>query len=156
MSLESKIEILTKAITELTLKLETIGKLATTTSFVIPADQIVVPESPATPVVMDMTAPVEYAKTVAELVVPLAPAPAASVMPPPPTFTAPEAPSTPTVPFTDGKGLLTYVMEAYKTLGPVKGAQIQSVLTKLGYQNIHDVKPEDYAALHAGVEALKV
>jgi len=32
---------------------------------------------------------------------------------------------------------------------------IQNVLTGMGYQNINDVKPEHYATLFAGVEALK-
>jgi hypothetical protein len=58
-------------------------------------------------------------------------------------------------PFTDGKGLIDYVMGAYKALGPQKGAQIQGVLTGMGYQNINDVKPEHYGQLFAGVEALK-
>jgi hypothetical protein len=58
-------------------------------------------------------------------------------------------------PFSDGKGLIDYVMGAYKALGPQKGALIQGVLTGLGYQNINDVKPEHYGALFAGVEALK-
>jgi hypothetical protein len=58
-------------------------------------------------------------------------------------------------PFTDGKGLIDYVMSAYKALGAAKGANIQGVLTGMGYQNINDVKPEHYAALFAGVEALK-
>lgn len=77
-------------------------------------------------------------------------------MPPAPSFVAP-APAVAVVgaPFTDGKGLIDYVMTAYKALGPQKGAQIQGVLTGLGYQNINDVKPEHYGALHAGVEALK-
>jgi hypothetical protein len=98
---------------------------------------------------------VESAPVVAAPVV--APAP---VMPAPPTF-APAAPApvaAPSVaaPFTDGKGLIDYVMAAYRTMGPQKGAQIQNVLTGLGYQNINDIKPADYAALYAGVEALKV
>jgi hypothetical protein len=46
-------------------------------------------------------------------------------------------------------------MSSYKALGPQKGAQIQNVLTTLGYQNINDIKPEHYGALFAGVEALK-
>jgi hypothetical protein len=46
-------------------------------------------------------------------------------------------------------------METYKALGPAKGAQIQAVLSGLGYQNINEVKPESYAALFAGIEALK-
>jgi hypothetical protein len=93
-------------------------------------------------------------------VVQAAPAPepvaAAPVMPEPPTFAAPvAAPAATGAPFTDGKGLIDYVMGAYKALGPQKGAQIQGVLTGMGYQNINDVKPEHYAALHNGVEALK-
>jgi hypothetical protein len=58
-------------------------------------------------------------------------------------------------PFSDGKGLIDYVMTAYKALGATKGAQIQNVLTGMGYQNINDVKPEHYAQLFTGVEALK-
>jgi hypothetical protein len=58
-------------------------------------------------------------------------------------------------PFSDGKGLIDYVMGAYKALGAAKGAQIQNVLVGLGYQNINDVKPEHYGQLFAGVEALK-
>ena len=80
------------------------------------------------------------------------------VMPPPPTFSAVPAPA-PTAPaaapFNDQKSLITYVMGAYSALGPQKGAQIQNVLTSLGCTNINDVKPEQYAALFAGVEALK-
>lgn len=78
-------------------------------------------------------------------------------MPAPPAFVAPApaAPAASGAPFTDGKGLIDYVMGAYKALGPQKGAQIQGVLTGLGYQNINDVKPEHYGALFAGVEQLK-
>lgn len=77
-------------------------------------------------------------------------------MPAPPAFAAPAAaPAATGAPFSDGKGLIDYVMGAYKELGPQKGAQIQNVLTGLGYQNINDVKPEHYGQLHAGVEALK-
>ena len=86
---------------------------------------------------------------------------AAPAMPAPPTFappafTAPVAPAAPAgAPFSDGAGLIAYVMAAYKEMGPAKGANIQGVLTSLGYQNINDVKPEHYAALYQGVEALK-
>lgn len=77
-------------------------------------------------------------------------------MPAPPAFVAPVAAPAPTgAPFADPKGLIDYVMGAYKALGPQKGAQIQNVLTGLGYQNINDVKPEHYGQLFAGVEALK-
>ncbi len=84
----------------------------------------------------------------------------ASAMPAPPTFappafTAPAAPVAPSAPFSDGQGLIAYVMAAYKEMGPAKGANIQGVLTSLNYQNINDVKPEHYPALYQGVEALK-
>lgn len=79
-------------------------------------------------------------------------------MPAPPSFVTP-SPSITVVsagaPFSDGKGPIDYVMGAYKALGAAKGAQIQSVLVSLGYQNINDVKPEHYGALFAGIEALK-
>lgn len=50
---------------------------------------------------------------------------------------------------------MQYVMAKYKALGPVKGGMIQSVLTSLGVTNINEVKPEQYAAFHAGVEAIQ-
>ena len=90
---------------------------------------------------------------------PVAAAPVAPVMPAPPSFAAP-APAAPapvpaSAPFSDGQGLIAYVMDAYKSMGPTKGAQIQQVLTSIGVANINDVKPEQYATLYAGVEALK-
>lgn len=133
MSLELKIEALTAAVVALTAKLESSNVSA------------LAPVAPApTPVVQ--AAPVPAAAPVA----------AAPVMPAPPTFAAPAAAPAPTgAPFSDSKGLIDYVMGAYKALGPQKGAQIQGVLTNMGYQNINDVKPEHYATLFAGVEALK-
>ena len=84
---------------------------------------------------------------------PVAPAPQ---MPPPPSFTAPAAPAPASaVPFKDSRGLVEYVMGVYRELGPQKGQGIQDVLTKLGYTNINDIRPDDYAALYAGIEALK-
>ncbi len=135
MSLENKIEALTAAVVALTAKLESSNVAA-------PA-----PVAPA-------PAPVVQAAPVA------APAPvaAAPVMPAPPSFVAPApapAPAVTGAPFTDGKGLIDYVMASYKALGAAKGAQIQGVLVGLGYQNINDVKPEHYGQLFAGVEALK-
>jgi len=78
-------------------------------------------------------------------------------MPTLPTFAAAPAAVAPVqgAPFTDGAGLIAYVMGAYKEMGPTKGALIQGVLTQLGYQNINDVKPEHYPALYQGVETLK-
>ena len=96
-----------------------------------------------------------------------APAPVAAQQPPAaqqqmpalPTFAAAPTPAAVApaqgAPFTDGAGLIAYVMAAYKEMGPTKGAQIQGVLTGLVYQNINDVKPEHYGALYQGVEALK-
>jgi hypothetical protein len=81
------------------------------------------------------------------------PAAMAPALNPLPTATATS--TTSSAPFTDGKGLIDYVMGAYKALGPQKGSMIQGVLTNLGYQNINDVKPEHYGQLFAGVEALK-
>jgi len=80
-------------------------------------------------------------------------------MPALPTFAVPPTPAAAApvqgAPFTDGQGLIAYVMGAYKEMGATKGAGIQGVLTQLGYQNINDVKPEHYGALYQGVEALK-
>lgn len=136
MSLEIKIEALTQAVIALTAKLES-GNVAPAA----PVAQVVAPVVAPAPVVA--AAPVA------------APAP---VMPAAPSFAPVEAAApAPTggAPFTDGKGLIDYVMSAYKALGPQKGASIQAVLTQLGYANINDVKPEHYGSLFAGIEALK-
>ena len=105
------------------------------------------------PIVLQAAAPVaqQFAPTVA---------PAPTAMPTLPTFAAAPAQqqavvSQPNAPFTDGAGLIAYVMGAYKEMGPTKGALIQGVLTGLGYQNINDVKPEHYGSLYQGVETLK-
>ncbi|CAB5222534.1 hypothetical protein UFOVP372_13 [uncultured Caudovirales phage] len=138
MSLELKIEALTAAVTALTAQLQA-GNVAA------PA-----PVAP-TPAPVVQAAPAPVAAPVVE-----APVAAAPTMPAPPTFVTPAPAPAPTgAPFSDPKGLIDYVMGAYKALGPQKGAMIQGVLTGLGYQNINDVKPEHYAALHTGVEGLK-
>ena len=141
MSLEQKIEALTAAVVALTAKLESSNVAA-------PA-----PVAPApAPVVQAAPPPVPASSPALEQ----PQMPAAVAMPAPPTFVAlAPAPVASGAPFTDGKGLIDYVMGAYKALGPQKGAQIQGVLTGMGYQNINDVKPEHYGALFAGVEALK-
>lgn len=148
MSLELKIESLTAAINTL---IDVINKQGT--------------QAPVAP----MVAPVAFtqaAPTVAALaptIVQAVVAPSAPVvsgtpvaMPAPPTFMAP-APvaAVAGAPFSDPKGLIEFVMTSYKNLGSAKGAGIQGVLTGLGYQNINDVKAEHYAALFAGIEALK-
>ena len=135
MSFEAKIEALTAAVIALTAKLESSNVAA-------PA-----PVAP-TPAPVVQAAPVAAPVTVSVTAAPAMPAPPSFVMPAP-------APAASGAPFSDGKGLIDYVMGAYKALGPQKGALIQGVLTGLGYQNINDVKPEHYAALHTGVEGLK-
>lgn len=138
MSLESKIEALTAAVVALTAKLESTNV------------------APAAPVVNPNTVTISAAPAPAPAPAPVAaPAPA---MPAPPSFVAPApaaSAATGGAPFSDPKGLIDYVMSSYKALGPQKGAEIQKVLTNLGYGNINDVKPEHYGALFAGVEALK-
>ena len=129
MSLENKIEALTAAVIALTAKLESSN---------------VAPAAPVAP------APAPVVQVAPVVVAPAMPAPPAFVAPAPaPAFAAAGAP------FSDGKGLIDYVMASYKALGAAKGSQIQNVLTGLGYQNINDVKPEHYGQLFAGVEALK-
>jgi len=132
MSIETNLAALTAAVIELTNAVKGAG---VTTVTATPA--------PVTPLAPVMQAPVA----------------AAPQMPAPPMFAPPAAPApapAPTgAPFTDGAGLIAYVMAAYKEMGPQKGAQIQSVLTSMGYQNINDVKPEHYGHLYQGVEALK-
>lgn len=146
--IEHKLEALTAAINALVAVLTAAGA-----STVVPAT--VVTQAPVAPVAPP---PVQIAPVVAAPApVAVAPAP---VMPPPPVFLAPPvvAPvvAAPVAPFGDPKGLIDYVMSSYKTLGPQKGAAIQGVLSGLGVANINDVKPEQYAALWAGIEALKV
>lgn len=132
MSIENEIKALTAAVTALTQAVQ--GR-----QFVADAP------APAVP------APVAPA--------PIAPPPQPTVapqMPPLPTFAPPPvAAATVTVPFTTPKGLIEYVMAAYKALGPQKGAEIQGILTGHGYQNINEVKPEHYPDIVTAVEALK-
>lgn len=146
MSLEAKIEALTAAVSNLTSVIQKIEAAQGTP--VDPAPIVTVP-----------------AVATAPLAPPVAPAPVvqapAVTMPPPPSFAAPvappvvAAPAPAGVPFNDAKGLMAYVMASYQTLGPQKGAQIQTILSGLGVQNINDVKPEQYAALYDGIEQLK-
>ena len=138
MSLELEIKNLAAAVIALTAKIEGINVAPAA-----PVAQVAAPVAPSAPI---------------------APAPvaaAAPAMPAMPSFAAPVAPAAPApalagaAPFTDGPGLIQYVMGVYKEIGATKGAMIQNVLAGLGYQNINDVKPEHYGALFQGVEALK-
>ncbi len=136
MSLEAKIELLTEAVTRL---IDALNAQQTV---------IVAPSAPA-----PQAQPAKEVAQVVEQVTAPTPAPA---MPAPPVFVAPVVEAAPTgAPFTDGKGLIDYVMSAYKAMGAEKGARIQNVLVSLNYSNINDVKPEHYGALFQGIEALK-
>ena len=93
----------------------------------------------------------------AEVIKPAPVVEAAPVMPAAPTFepVVEAAPAANAAPFTDGKGLIDYVMTIYKELGPEKGAKIQGVLTEMGLQNVNELRPTEYDAFYAKVEALK-
>ena len=134
MSIEKTISDLTAAVTALTAAINAGG--ATT-----------VPQAAVTVT----TAAPPIAANFAPSVAPAMPAPPTFA---PPSFAAP-APVPAGAPFSDGQGLIAYVMDAYKSMGPTKGAGIQGVLTSIGVANINDVKPEQYGTLYAGVEALK-
>ena len=127
-----------------------------------PAPVVVV--APVAPVVETVTQPVVVPVTSAMPVAPFptvaaqapanpAPIPVAPVVTIAPT--APVSASPSNVPFNEAKGMMKYVMDSYQALGNIKGARIQEVLGSIGVHNINDVKPEQYAALFAGVEALK-
>ena len=134
MSIEQNLAALTAAVIELTNAIKGAGMST--------VPQAAAPVAPAAPQMQQFAAPGPFAM----------PAPPTFA---PPVFAAPAAHVAPGAPFTDGAGLIAYVMGAYKEMGPQKGAQIQAVLTQLGYQNINDVKPEHYGSLYQGVEALK-
>jgi hypothetical protein len=157
MSIENQLAALTAAVIELTNAVKSKGNVTP----LVQAAPVVAPvaSAPVASNVAPNIAPVApNIAPVAPNIAPVAPniAPVVPAMPAPPTF-APAAPAPAPVnaPFTDGKGLIDYVMGAYKAMGAQKGAQIQTVLTGLGYQNINDVKPEHYGVLHQGIEALK-
>lgn len=71
-----------------------------------------------------------------------------------PTPAAPAAASPSKAPFTDQRGLVTYTMGKYKSLGQEKGARIQDVLKSLGISNINEVPVEKYQAFYDAVEQL--
>lgn len=146
MSLESNIELLTAAITHLTIAIEQANNLKPV------VDQIAEKQAALAPTPAPTVAPAPVVVPVAPVVV--APAPAAA-MPPPPVFATAQTPPAGAVPFSDSQSLIAYTMSAYKQLGGVKGAGIQNVLSSLGVVNLTDVKPEMYAQFHAGIEALK-
>lgn len=156
MSLEQKIDDLVKVIERLVTVMESRpAPVAAPAPTVTVTPEPVAAPAPAPVVTVTPEPVVAQPKIVAEtLVGSMVSTPS---MPPLPTFTPAPAPALTgaTVPFNDSKGLIDYVMGAYKSMGPAKGAGIQGVLTKLGFANINDVTPAHYQALYDGVEALK-
>lgn len=49
----------------------------------------------------------------------------------------------------------TYVMAAYKEMGPEKGAQIGNILQQIGVKAVTELTPANYEQFHTAVEALK-
>jgi hypothetical protein len=80
--------------------------------------------------------------------------PPAPVMPAPPTFVAAPAPVAGGAPFSDIKGLTEWVTTKYKALGAERGQKILGVMQGLGAAALTDIKPEQFNAFYAGVEAL--
>lgn len=140
--LEVKIEELTKAVIALT---DLIGKIEAGKSE--PSERVKAIAKVAEKIDVKTIDPVALVEAVIEN---------PPVMPAAPTFepvveTAPLG----TCPFTDSKGLIDYVMTAYKEMGPEKGAKIQGVLSEMGLQNVNELRPTEYAAFYSKVEALK-
>lgn len=81
--------------------------------------------------------------------------PTPPAMPPLPAFVAPVEPPKPAAPFADPKGMIEYVTNAYKAMGPQRGALIQNVITACGVQNINEITPDKYGTLYQGIEALR-
>jgi len=72
-----------------------------------------------------------------------------------PAFTAPVSASPSNVPKTIGE-LQAYVMGTYKTLGPEKGAAIQTIIAACGVANINEINPTHFGYVFEQVERLKV
>ena len=90
---------------------------------------------------------------------PVAPSSALVVQQPvltPPPAPAPvvAAPVVAAAPFTTPNEMIAWVTTKWRTLGPVKGAEIQTVVQSLGFENINELTPDKYAELYAKVEAL--
>lgn len=148
MSIESKLSELTAAVTALTQALmaaRSVNPMVDAAAAPVVVTQAPVPAPAPAPVAPPVAPVAASAMPTPPFAPPAAPAPAPAV-----PAAAPAA-----VPFSDGASLVNYVMSTYQQLGPEKGAQIQGVLVQLGYQNINDVRPEHYAPLYAGIEALK-
>lgn len=63
-------------------------------------------------------------------------------------------PVTVDVPFSDKAGLTTYIMAAYKKLGPISGSKIEGVIQSLGFNRVSDVEPASFRDVYIKVEEL--
>jgi hypothetical protein len=140
MSLETKIEALTKTVEQLIQVISAQGVSANVAQGqpVAPAAAPVVAQPAPAP-----AAPVAAAMPAAPFLQQVSPQPAAP------------AQQVVTAPFSTGPELVKYVMTEYTAMGAQKGAGIQNILVSLGYQNINDVQPAHYGALYQAIEALK-
>ena len=83
-----------------------------------------------------------------------------TVAAPAPVLVQPTPVVVPPTPLPDPAGIttaaefMTYVMDSFKSLG-ANGNRIQEVLIANGVQNINEVQPAQWAAIRAGIEALK-
>lgn len=105
-----------------------------------------------------VAAPVVAAKKPVEVEIPVLVPAKVEAAPIPAVVVAPvviSAAPVATCPITNGKELMDFVMSAFKSMGPEKGARIQEVLQSIGCAAINEVRPDQYAALYAGIEALK-
>ena len=57
-------------------------------------------------------------------------------------------------PFNTAAQMIEYVTNKWRTLGPSRGAEIQTVLTNLGCENINDVTVDKYDRLYSVLESL--
>lgn len=108
--------------------------------------------------VTPVAAPVVAAKKPVEVEIPVLVPAKVEAAPIPAVVVAPvviSAAPVATCPITNGKELMDFVMSAFKSMGPEKGARIQEVLQSIGCAAINEVRPDQYAALYAGIEALK-
>ena len=136
MSLESKIDALTVAVTALTAAMQAGVPAAPVQAPIVPVAAPVAPPAPpaAAPV---LTAP-------------------PSMMPPPPFPPAP--PTAPAgVPFSDSTGLVAWATEQFhrlEGLGNGKGNQITALITSWGVADINAVPPQGYESFYEAVSAL--
>jgi hypothetical protein len=161
MSLESKIELLIKAVEANTAAIAASSTFVSGTCVKTNAESVVAVThaAVAAPVV---TAPlVQSVAPVSTVVSPTTNAPvqhidvpAAVTMPATPTFTQ-QAPAPTGLPFNDAASVMAYTVSKYGTLGKDKGAKIQDVLTALGCTTLTDLKPDQYPHYYAGVEAIQ-